>query len=63
MAKRVPSAGSYVGFAFHGAGAIRRSWARPGAAFTFYLSLISAPIPLRPRSGPAEKARSPRSGA
>lgn len=46
MAKRVPSAGGYVGFAFHGAGAIRRSWARPGAAFTFYLSLFSAPITL-----------------
>jgi amino acid transporter len=46
MAKRVPSAGSYVGFAFHGAGAVRRSWARPGAAFTFYLSVISAPITL-----------------
>src|SRR5437763_11974401 len=40
MAKRVPSAGSYVGFAFHGAGAVRRSWGRPGAAFTFYLTLI-----------------------
>jgi amino acid transporter len=46
MGKRVPSAGSFVGFAFHGAGAVRRSWARPGAAFTFYLSLISAPITL-----------------
>ena len=46
LAKRVPSAGSYVGFAFHGAGAVRRSWARPGAAFTFYLSLFSAPITL-----------------
>jgi amino acid transporter len=46
LGKRVPSAGSFVGFAFHGAGAVRRSWARPGAAFTFYLSLISAPITL-----------------
>jgi len=46
MAKRVPSAGSYIGFAFHGAGAVRRSWARPGGAFTFYLCLISAPITL-----------------
>src|SRR4051794_15747684 len=28
LGKRVPSAGSFVGFAFHGAGAVRRSWAR-----------------------------------
>lgn len=44
LARRIPSAGSYVGFAYHGAGAIRPSWASPVGAFTFYLSLISGPI-------------------
>ena len=44
LARRIPSAGSYVGFAYHGGGALRRSWARPATAFTFYLSLASGPI-------------------
>lgn len=46
LARRVPSAGSYVGFAFHGAGAVRRSWARPAAAFIFYLSVLAGPITI-----------------
>jgi amino acid transporter len=46
LARRVPSAGSYVGFAYHGAGAIKRSWAAPAGAFTFYLSLIAGPVTI-----------------
>jgi amino acid transporter len=46
LAQRIPSAGSYVGFAYHGAGAIRSSWAKPAAAFTFYLSLAAGPITI-----------------
>jgi amino acid transporter len=44
LARRIPSAGSYVGFAYHGAGAIRPKLAKPAAAFTFYLSLAAGPI-------------------
>ena len=44
LARRIPSAGSYVGFAYHGAGAIHPRLARPAAAFTFYLSLAAGPI-------------------
>jgi amino acid transporter len=46
LARRIPSAGSYVGFAYHGVGAIRPSWSRGAAAFTFYLSLLSGPITI-----------------
>jgi amino acid transporter len=46
LAKRVPSAGSYVAFAYHGAGAIRPGAARGAAAFTFYLGLLSGPITI-----------------
>ncbi len=44
LARRIPSAGSYVGFAYHGGEAIHPSWAKPAAAFTFYLSVASGPI-------------------
>jgi amino acid transporter len=46
LARRIPSAGSYVGFAYHGAGAIHPKLARPAAAFTFYLSLAAGPITI-----------------
>ena len=46
LARRIPSAGSYVGFAYHGVGAIRPSWSKGAAAFTFYLSLLSGPITI-----------------
>jgi len=46
LARRIPSAGSYVGFAYHGAGAIHPKLAKPAAAFTFYLSLASGPITI-----------------
>jgi amino acid transporter len=46
LAKRIPSAGSFVAFAYHGAGAIRPGAARSAAAFTFYLALLSGPITI-----------------
>jgi amino acid transporter len=46
LARRVPSAGSYVGFAYHGAGAIHPKLAKPAAAFTFYLSMAAGPITI-----------------
>jgi amino acid transporter len=46
LARRIPSAGSYVGFAYHGAGAIHPKLAKPAAAFTFYLSLAAGPITI-----------------
>jgi amino acid transporter len=46
IARRVPSAGSYVGMIWHGAGAIRPTWSAPGAAFTFYLCLFSVPVTI-----------------
>src|SRR6516162_10091457 len=44
FARRVPSAGSYVGFAFHGGNAVRPGLGRHAAACIFYLSLLSAPV-------------------
>ena len=46
FARRVPSAGSYVGFAFHGGNAVRPGLGRHAAAFIFYLSLLSAPVTI-----------------
>lgn len=46
MGRRIPSAGSYVGFAYHGAGAAHPRLARPAAAFTFYVSLASGPVTI-----------------
>ena len=44
MARRIPSAGSYVGFIYHGAGAIRPRWSAPAGAFTFYLMMLAGPV-------------------
>ncbi len=46
LAQRIPSAGSYVGFSYHGFNAVRPGWGRHGAAFVFYLSLLSGPITI-----------------
>lgn len=46
FARRVPGAGSYVGFAYHGFGAIHPTAGRVMAAFVFYLSLIGGPVTL-----------------
>ncbi|PKW00031.1 APA family basic amino acid/polyamine antiporter [Amycolatopsis echigonensis] len=46
LARRVPTAGSYVAFAYHGAGSIARGLSRPAAAFTFYLSIMSGPVTI-----------------
>jgi amino acid transporter len=44
MARRIPSAGSYVGFIYHGAGAVRPKWSAPAGAFTFYLMMLAGPV-------------------
>jgi amino acid transporter len=46
FAVRVPSAGSFIGFIYHGGNAIRPGYGRFTSAFTFYLGILGGPITL-----------------
>ncbi|WP_026439814.1 APC family permease [Acidocella facilis] len=46
FAVRVPSAGSFIGFIYHGGNAIRPGYGRFTSAMTFYLGILGGPITL-----------------
>jgi amino acid transporter len=46
FAARVPSAGSFIGFIYHGGNAVRPRFGRVTAALTFYLGILGGPITI-----------------